>query len=99
MLAHGIIRPSKSPFSARIVMVKKKDTPEPRICMDYRDLNKITKFENYPFPRTHEILKHIGKAKWFSALDLSSGYWQIPMDEFDKKKTAFISQFGTYEFN
>ena len=80
-------------------MVKKKDTTKPRICMDYRDLNKIIKFENYPFPRTHEILKHIGKTKWFLALNLSNGYWQISMDKFDKEKIAFISQFGTFEFN
>jgi hypothetical protein len=98
MLKYDIIRPSKSPFGARIVLVGKK-TGDWRFYTDSRDLNAITKFDNYPFPRAHDIFNDIGNAKWFSALDLASGYWQVPMDEFDKEKTAFISQFGTFEFN
>src|SRR2546430_17574218 len=68
-------------------------------CVNYRQLNKVTKKDNYPLPRIDKILDSIGKAQWFTSLDLASGYWQVEMKEEDKPKTAFIIKNGTYEFN
>ena len=73
-----------------IVVVKKKDSSN-RICVDYRKLNAITKFDTYPMPRIDEMLDVIGNAKYISTLDLEKGYWQIPMDKQDCEKTAFSS--------
>ena len=78
-------------------MVKKKNG-ETRFCVDYRKLNQITKRDNYPLPRIDELLDDFGKAKWFSTLDLKSGYWQVEMDPADQAKTAFITRHGTYEY-
>ena len=60
-------------------MVRKKDR-DLRICIDYRKLNDITKMDPYPIPLIHEMLDRLGGAKYFSVIDLASGYWQIDMD-------------------
>ncbi|CAG8539325.1 15223_t:CDS:2, partial [Dentiscutata heterogama] len=70
-----------------------------KICIDYRKLNAITERDVYPLPTINEILNSFNRASWFTSLDLASGYWQVAMKEEDKKKTAFITKFGTYEFN
>jgi hypothetical protein len=99
MLKHDIIRPStKSEWASPVILVPKKNG-KLRFCVDYRQLNKVTKKDNYPLPRINEILDSLGNAQWFSSLDLASGYWQVEMREEDKPKTAFISRNGTYEFN
>ena len=67
--------------------------------MDYRKLNKITKCDAYPLPRIDEILDSLGKAKYFTSLDLASGYWQVEMNESDREKTAFVTKQGIFEFN
>ena len=76
-------------------MVKKKDGSN-RICVDYRKLNAVTKFDAYPMPRIDEMLDAIGNAKYISTLDLAKGYWQIPMDKQDCEKTAFSSPLGLF---
>ena len=98
MLQQGIIRPSSSPWTSPIVLVKKKNG-KTRFCVDYRKLNKVTKRDAYPLPRIDEILDSLGKAKWFTSLDLASGYWQVEMSEADREKTAFITKQGIFEFN
>ena len=99
MLYHKIIRPStNSEWASPVILVPKKNG-KLRFCVDYRQLNRITKKDNYPLPRIDEILDSLGKAKWFTSLDLASGYWQVEMREEDKSKTAFISRNGTYKFN
>lgn len=98
MMKQGIIRPSSSPWSSPIVLVKKKNG-KMRFCVDYRKLNKVTKRDAYPLPRIDEILDSLGEAKWFTSLDLASGYWQVEMDERDKEKTAFVTKQGIFEFN
>ena len=98
MLSKGIIRESSSPWASPIVIVPKKNNKK-RICIDYRKINKVTEKDVYPLPVIDDILEMFNGAKWFSTLDLASGYWQVAMKEDDKKKTAFITKHGLYEFN
>ena len=97
MLKQDLIQPSMSPWSFPVVVVKKKNGKF-RFCVNYKPLNDITKKDNYPLPRVDEILDSLKDAKWFTTLDLASGYWQIKVREEHREKTAFITKFGTYEF-
>ena len=67
--------------------------------MDYRKLNAVTKKDSYPLPRIDETIEKLTGCKWFSALDLPSGYWQVQMDQRDKEKTAFSTGMGLWQFN
>ena len=98
MLANDIIRPSSSPYGSPILLVKKKDS-DYRFCVDYRKLNDNTVKDRYPLPRIDETIDTLHGAKYFSTLDLASGYWQIELDEESKPKTAFTTEFGHFEFN
>ncbi|PIK50431.1 hypothetical protein BSL78_12670 [Apostichopus japonicus] len=93
-----IIRPSCSPFASPVVLVRKKDGTL-RFCIDYRKLNAKTIKDAYALPRIEESLDALAGAKWFSSLDLKSGYWQIEVEEKEKYKTAFTTPFGFYECN
>jgi hypothetical protein len=98
MLDANIIKRSRSPWSFPVVIVDKKDGTK-RFCVDFRKLNKVTKKNSYPLPLIDDILALLGKAKYFTSLDLKSGYWQVLMDENDKEKTAFACHRGLFEFN
>jgi len=98
MLANKIIRPSRSPWSSPVVLVIKKDGTI-RFCIDYRKLNNITIKDVYPLPRIDDSLSTLANNSYFSTLDLCSGYWQIPVAEADKVKTAFITHSGLFEWN
>lgn len=98
MLEANIIRRSRSPWSFPIVVVKKKDNTN-RFCIDFRQLNKIMKTMSYPLPLINDILAQLGKAKYYTSLDLKSGYWQVKMAETDREKTAFCCHRGLFEFN
>ena len=92
-----VIQESQSPWAAPMVLVKKKDGTI-RFCVDYRKLNDITHKDAYPLPRIEESLTALGSAAYFSTLDLTSGYWQVPMAVEDREKTAFVTPMGLFEF-
>ena len=93
MEREGIVRKSVSPWASPVVIVGKKDGSQ-RLCVDYRKLNAVTKPDAYPLPRIDDMLNSFRSAKWFTTLDLASGYWQVAMHPEDVEKTAFITPFG-----
>lgn len=97
MLRDGIIQPSSSAWSSRVVLVPKKDGKF-RFCVDYRRLNSISKKDVYPLPRIDDILDTLGNTKYFSSLDLCSGYWQVKLTPESRSKSAFVTHCGLYEF-
>ena len=97
LLSQDIIAPSSSPYAAPIVLVRKK-SGELRMCCDYRKLNSFTRKDAFPIPRMEECIDALTGAKYFSTLDLASGYHQVEMAEEDREKTAFTTPFGLYEW-
>ncbi|GET66927.1 DDE-type integrase/transposase/recombinase [Rhizophagus irregularis DAOM 181602=DAOM 197198] len=98
MLKEGIIQESCSPWSSPVVIVNKK-TGDKRFCIDFRKINQMTITDAYPLPRIDDLLEKFRVAKWFTTIDLASGYWQIEMKEEDKEKTAFIYDIIIYSKN
>ena len=98
MLDAKIISRSRSEWSFPVVIVDKKDGSK-RFCVDFRQLNKITISNSYPLPIIDDILALLGKARYFTSIDLKSGYWQVLMHPEDKCKTAFTCHRGLFEFN
>ena len=98
MLAQGLIEPSTSEWSAPVVLVKKKDGSM-RLCVDYRRLNGVSETDAYPMPRIDELIDRLGKSCFISTIDLTRGYWQVPVTEEARSKTAFSTPYGLYQFN
>ena len=97
MLRLGVIEESHSPWSSPIVIVPKPDGSI-RFCNDFRKLNEISKFDSYPMPRTDEMIERLGPARFISTLDLTKGYWQVPLTERAKAKTAFSTPQGLFQY-
>lgn len=88
MLEQVIIEPANSPWNSNIVLVTRPGK-EPRFCLDYRRLNEVTVKDSHALPRIDETLDALNGLQWFSTLDLKSGYWQVPIAQKDRCKTAF----------
>ncbi|KAD5318277.1 hypothetical protein E3N88_18223 [Mikania micrantha] len=97
LLDKGFIRPSYSPWGAPVLFVKKKDGLF-RMCIDYRELNKLTIKNRYPLPRIDDLFDQLQGAQYFSKIDLRSGYHQLRVQDEDIPKTAFRTRYGHYEF-
>ena len=98
MQEQGVIQPSSSPWASPVVLVRKKDRSL-RFCIDYRDLNSVTKSDTFPLPRVDDMLDELGRSKFFSTLDLAAGYWQVQVHPDSCEKTVFITHQGFYEFS
>lgn len=97
MLDMGIIERSNTPYASPVVVVRKRDGSN-RVCIDYRKLNLSSIFDPEPTATADDIFAKVSKAKYLSTIDLSKGYWQIPVDEEDVLKTGFVTPDGTYVF-
>ncbi|KAA0035151.1 ty3-gypsy retrotransposon protein [Cucumis melo var. makuwa] len=97
LLDKGFIRPSVSPWGATVLFVKKKDGSM-RLCIDYRELNKVTIKNRYPLPKIDDLFDQLQGATVFSKIDLRSGYHQLRIRDSDIPKTGFRSRYGHYEF-
>ncbi|CAB4011611.1 Retrovirus-related Pol poly from transposon [Paramuricea clavata] len=89
MLENNIIKPSNSPWSSPIVLVRKKDGTW-RFCIDFRKLSDVTVKDAFPLPQVADLMDNLAGHQYFSTLDLASGYWQVPVDESSREKTAFV---------
>ena len=94
MLASDVIRPSNSPWASPVVMMKKKDGSL-RFCVDCRQLTAATIKDALPLPRVDDLLDALHGDRWFSTLDLKSGYWQVLIMERDKEKRRFVPAVGS----
>ncbi len=88
---------SRSDWASPIVLVPKTDGSV-RFCVDYRKVNAVSKFDAYPMPRVDELFDRLGTARFYSTLDLTKGYWQIPLSPLSKEKSAFTTPFGLHQF-
>ncbi|XP_039015947.1 uncharacterized protein LOC120146474 [Hibiscus syriacus] len=97
LLQAGFIRPSKSPFGAPVLFQRKHDGSL-RLCVDYRALNKVTVRNKYPIPLIVDLFDQLSNAKYFTKLDLRSGYHQVRVAEGDEPKTTCVTRYGAFEF-
>ena len=97
MLTGGQIEHSDSPWASPVVLVTKKDGST-RFCVDYRRLNSLTVKDAYPLPRIDDSLRLLGNQQWFSTMDLVSGYWKVAMSPEAKRKAAFVTNEGLFQF-
>nr|GFC03322.1 putative reverse transcriptase domain-containing protein [Tanacetum cinerariifolium] len=93
----GFIRPSSSPWRAQVLFVNKKDVSF-RMCIDYRELNKLTVKNRYPLPKIDDLFDQLQGSRVYSKIDMRSGYHQLRVREEDIPKTAFRTHYGHYEF-
>lgn len=97
MLQLGVIIPSHSEWRSPIVLVPKPDGST-WFCVDFRGVNQMAKFDAYPMPHTDVLIDRLGSAKFLSALDLTKGYWQVPIAKEDQEKTTFATPKGLFHF-
>ena len=94
----GIIEPSQSPWSSPILFVPRKDNGPPRMCVDFRKLNKVLVKNSYPLPNIQDILATLHGSSVFSTIDAAKGFYQLKVKDSDRHKLAFTCQFGLYQF-
>ncbi|MEE8326536.1 MAG: reverse transcriptase domain-containing protein [candidate division NC10 bacterium] len=97
LLGADMIVPSDSEWCAPVVLITRKDG-KPRFCIDYRRLNDVTRKDGYPIPRIDDALDLMGASPFLSSLDFATGYYQVPMSQKDRKKTAFSTRSGHYQW-
>ena len=97
MLLGGRIEPSDSPWASPLVLVTKKDGST-HFCVDYCRLNALTTKDAYPLPQIDDSLRLLGNQQWFYTMDLASGYWQVAMSPDAKRKAAFVTNEGLFQF-
>lgn len=97
LLNKNIIKESDSEYASPIILVKKKDGSN-RLCVDFQALNRITVKDRYPLPLIEDQIDRLGSSKYFTSLDMASGFHQIPVDEVSTHKTGFITHEGHYEY-
>ncbi|MGH0154427.1 UNVERIFIED_CONTAM: hypothetical protein FKN15_051127 [Acipenser sinensis] len=97
MLKMHVIEESDSNWLSPVVMVPKPDGTI-RFCIDFRAVNEVSKFDAYPMSRIDEMIEKLGRAKFITMLDLTKGYWQVPLEENSKEKTAFSTPEGLFQF-
>lgn len=93
----GVIEECTSEYASPVVIVKKKDG-SPRVCIDYRKLNRIIEKDGHPLPIIEDVLDKLGNAKVFSTLDLKNGFFHVPVEKDSRKYTAFVTHWGQYQF-
>jgi hypothetical protein len=91
------VRPSSSPWAAPALFVERKDKSQ-RLCIDYRALNEVTIKNKYLLPRIDDLFDQLGRDKYFSKIDLRSGYYQLRIQSEDVPKMAFVTRYGQYKF-
>lgn len=97
LINNNIVRESKSPYASPIILVKKK-TGDDRMCVDYRELNSNTIRDHYPLPLIADQIDQLAGGKFYTSLDMASGFHQIPISDDSIEKTAFITPDGLYEY-
>lgn len=103
LLENDIIEPSTSPYNSPVLLVPKKGTDKEgnkkyRLCVDYREINKISQSFSFPLPRIEDIIDRLGQARYYSTLDLSQGFHQVRINKEDREKTAFSTDLGHYQY-
>src|ERR1044072_2704184 len=101
MLKNGVIEKSKSPYTANVVVVGKKDGDSEgmdRLCVNFGPLNRKTILDRYPLPIIKELIRLFLDCEYYTAIDLKAAYWQVPVRPHDRKKTAFRTSSGHYQF-
>jgi len=97
LLWQGIIEESESPWASPIVMVPKSDGTL-RLCTDFREVNAATVPGPFPLPRVEDLLDRVGQARYLMKLDMTRGYWQVPLDEESVPISAFVTPFGHFQW-
>lgn len=102
MLAAGVLQPSQSAWASPVFVVYRqhhdKSKSKPRKVVDYRKLNQTVPYDSYPLPDIHQLLDSLTGARYFGALDLKSGFWQVPLTASASQKTAFVCSLGLFQY-
>ena len=103
MSEQGVCQPSTSAYASNLLLVRKPDPSSKggvknRLCAAFVQLNRLTKKDSYPLPNIQAIFRKIGRSKWYTTMDLISGFWQILIKPEHRHKTAFLTSRGLFEF-